>query len=252
MVKTHHPSSAQYGNNGIGDSQTPSANCDGHNCDRNCDGHGDTDDGCPVGRHGYLLPPKKASVRPFTGIKMSSPEAGGVSKLVVSRQLTLSVLIATFEMYRYERFNVECHLDPNIGKETVKERTVTPCKESLPTSRGPHRKRFLEVQPEIRARMTNDRKTLLAEEHPSAKRNLSLVGGCADTPVDLVAGGNTDGNRPCLGNGQTVLMRTPTQVEFVECWMGWGDIFRFDLSIRRRFSTSIFNFLLHDFHFFTF
>ena len=52
--------------------------------------------------------------------------------------------------YRYERFNVECHMDPNIGKATGKERTVAPCKESLPTSRGPHRKRFLEVQAEIR------------------------------------------------------------------------------------------------------
>ena len=39
-----------------------------------------------------------------------------------------------------------------------------------------------------------------------------------DTPVDLVAGGNADGKRPCLGNGQTVLTRPPTQVEFVECW----------------------------------
>ncbi len=46
-------------------------------------------------------------------------------------------------MYRYE-------MDPNIGKTTGKERTVAPCKESLPTSRGPHRKRFLEVQEEIR------------------------------------------------------------------------------------------------------
>jgi hypothetical protein len=56
-----------------------------------------------------------------------------------------------------------------------------------------------------------------------AKRNLLLllVGGCPDTPVDLVAGGNTDEKRPCLGNGtngQTVLTRTPTQAEFVECW----------------------------------
>jgi hypothetical protein len=46
-----------------------------------------------------------------------------------------------------------------------------------------------------------------------------LVGGCGDTPVDLVAGGNNvDGKRPCLGNGKTVLTRTPTQTEFVECW----------------------------------
>ena len=53
--------------------------------------------------------------------------------------------------YRYERFNVECHMDPNIGKAIGKERTVAECKESLPTSRGPHRNRFLEVQGEIRA-----------------------------------------------------------------------------------------------------
>ncbi len=30
--------------------------------------------------------------------------------------------------------------------------------------------------------------------------------------------GNDDGKYPCLVNGQTVLMRTPTQGEFVECW----------------------------------
>ena len=42
------------------------------------------------------------------------------------------------------------------------------------------------------------------------------VGGFADTPVDLVAGGNADGKLPCLGNGQTVLKSTPTQAEFVE------------------------------------
>ena len=121
-------------------------------------------------------------------------------------------------MYRYERFNVEYHMDPNIGKATGKERTVAPCKESLPTSRGPHRKRFLEVQSEIRTHMVSDRQTLLAEENASAKRNLMSVGGCADTPVDVDAAGNADGKRPCLGNGQTVLMRTPTQAEFVECW----------------------------------
>ena len=59
--------------------------------------------------------------------------------------------------FRYEAFNVECHMDPNVG-------------------------------------------------------------GCADTPVHVDAAGNADGKRPCLGNGQTVLMRTPTQAEFVECW----------------------------------
>ncbi len=41
-------------------------------------------------------------------------------------------------------------MDPNIGKATGKERTVATCKESLPTSSSPHRKRFLEVQAEIR------------------------------------------------------------------------------------------------------
>jgi hypothetical protein len=121
-------------------------------------------------------------------------------------------------MHRYERFKVECHMDPNIGNTTGKERTVTPCKESLPTSRGPHRKRFLEVQVEIRAHMTSDRQTLLAEANASAKRNLMSVGGCPDTHVDVDTTGNADGKRPCLGNGLTVLMRTPTQTEFVECW----------------------------------
>jgi hypothetical protein len=36
-------------------------------------------------------------------------------------------------------------MDPYIGKTTGKERTVTLCKKSLPTSCGPHRNRFLEV-----------------------------------------------------------------------------------------------------------
>jgi hypothetical protein len=45
------------------------------------------------------------------------------------------------KMYRYEWFNLKWHMDPNIGQSSVKERTVTPCTESIPTSRGPHRKR---------------------------------------------------------------------------------------------------------------
>ena len=92
-----------------------------------------------------------------------------------------------------------------MGKDRRTVQIIT-----LPPSRGAHRKRFLEVQAEIRDRMASDRKTLLVEGHASAKRNLSLVGGCADTPLDLVAGGNADGKRACLGNGQTVIMRTPT------------------------------------------
>jgi len=66
--------------------------------------------------------------------------------------------------------------------------------------------------------MTSDKKTLFAEANVSAKHNLISVGGCADTPVHVDAAGNTDGKRSCLGNGQTELMRTPTQAEFVECW----------------------------------
>jgi len=96
-------------------------------------------------------------------------------------------------------------MDPNIGKATIgKERTVAACKESIPTSRGPHRNRFLEVQAEIRrSLMTSDKKTLLAEANASAKRNLISVRGCADTPVHVDAAGNADGKRPCLCNGQT-------------------------------------------------
>ncbi len=68
--------------------------------------------------------------------------------------------------------------------------------------------------------MTNDTQTFLPEANSSAKRNLMSVGGCVDTPVDVDTAGNTDGKRPWLGNGQTVLMRTSTQDEFVECWRG--------------------------------
>jgi hypothetical protein len=99
-----------------------------------------------------------------------------------------------------------------------------PCPETschascFPSLFGPHRKRFLEVQTEIHSHMTSDQNTLFQEATTSAKRNLISVGGCTDTPLDLTTGGNTDGKRPCLGNGQTVLMRTPTQDEFVECW----------------------------------
>ena len=62
-------------------------------------------------------------------------------------------------------------------------------------------------------------KTLLQEEVASTKRNLMSVGGHTDTPVDLDTSGNVDEKRPCLDNSQTVLMRTPTQDEFVECWI---------------------------------
>ena len=64
----------------------------------------------------------------------------------------------------------------------------------------------------------SDKKTMLEGAAASPKRKVMSVGGHADTPVDLVTTGNTDAKRPCLGNDQTVLMRTPTQAEFVECW----------------------------------
>jgi hypothetical protein len=79
-------------------------------------------------------------------------------------------------------------MDPNIGKATGKERTVPPCKESLPTSCGPHRKHFFEVQVEICAHMESDKNTFLQEVSSSAKRNLISVAGCVDTVLDLVAG----------------------------------------------------------------
>ena len=75
-------------------------------------------------------------------------------------------------------------MDPNIGKTTVKKRTIKPCKESLPTSSGPHRNRFLEAKTEIRDHMTRDKKTLIQEVDTS--RNLMSVGGHPDTLVDLV------------------------------------------------------------------
>ncbi len=42
--------------------------------------------------------------------------------------------------------------------------------------------------------------------------------------MDLVAANNADAKRPCLVNGQTVLMRTPTQVEFVELVECWSEV----------------------------
>jgi hypothetical protein len=83
-------------------------------------------------------------------------------------------------------------MDPNFGKATGKERTVSLCKESLPTSCGPHRKRFLEVLAEIHVHMTFDKNSFLQEEAASAKHKLMSVGGYTDTPLDLVATGNTD------------------------------------------------------------
>ena len=66
--------------------------------------------------------------------------------------------------------------------------------------------------------MTSDKKTLLGGVTVSGNRKVMSVGGHVHTTVDLVVVGNADAKRPCLGNGQSVFMRTPTQAEFVECW----------------------------------
>jgi hypothetical protein len=48
--------------------------------------------------------------------------------------------------------------------------------------------------------MVSDKNALLVEMKVSTERNLLLVGGCTDTPVDLVEGDNSDGKRPCREN----------------------------------------------------
>ena len=77
-------------------------------------------------------------------------------------------------------------MDPNISKETTgKERVVIACAELQSTSRGPNRTNYLSVQAVIRAKMQCDKKTLLADADTSKKRNLMLVGGHADNPVEV-------------------------------------------------------------------
>jgi hypothetical protein len=43
--------------------------------------------------------------------------------------------------------------------------------------------------------MVSDKNTLLQEEDTSAKLKFMSVGGCTDTPLDLVATGNATGKR---------------------------------------------------------
>ena len=66
--------------------------------------------------------------------------------------------------------------------------------------------------------MQCDTKTLLAEADPSTKLNLIFVGGYADNTVDLCGEGNVDAKRQCLGKGQTMVTKSPSQVVFEECW----------------------------------
>ena len=76
---------------------------------------------------------------------------------------------------------------------------MTVCAESQATSRDPNRTRFLEVRTDIRVKMPCDKKTLLAEEDVSKKRNLMLVGGHADNVVDLCEEGNAKAPIPWQG-----------------------------------------------------
>jgi hypothetical protein len=96
--------------------------------------------------------------------------------------------------------------------------TPTFRKEQLSTSCGPNGTRFLVVQVAIHAKMQCDKKSLLAAADASKKRNLMAVGGHVDNVVDLCAEDNADGKRQCLGNGQTMLTKQPSQTEFEECW----------------------------------
>jgi hypothetical protein len=66
--------------------------------------------------------------------------------------------------------------------------------------------------------MQCDKKTLLSDADASKKRNLLLVGGHADNTVEVCGEGNADAKRPCLGKGQTMLTKPPSQAEFEECW----------------------------------
>ena len=89
-------------------------------------------------------------------------------------------------MYRWGAAYVECHIDPNISKATTdKERVIAACAESQSTSSGPNRTRFLAVQSAIRAKMQCDKKSLLTSADSPKKRNLMVVGGHEDNPVDL-------------------------------------------------------------------
>jgi hypothetical protein len=104
-------------------------------------------------------------------------------------------------------------MDPNISKATTgKERVVAACAESQSTSRGPNRTRFLVVQAAIRAKMQCDKKSLLAAADASKKRKLMVVGGHADNSVDLCGEDNADAKRQCLGKGQTMLTKPPSQL----------------------------------------
>ncbi len=92
------------------------------------------------------------------------------------------------------------------------------CAESQSTSRGPKRTCFLVVQTAILTKMQCDKKSLLASADASNKRNLMTVGGHTDHVVDLCGEDSADGKGQCLGKGQTMVTKPPSQAEFQECW----------------------------------
>jgi hypothetical protein len=115
-------------------------------------------------------------------------------------------------MYRWGTAYVECHMDPNISKATTgKERVVSAYAESQSVSRGPNRTRFLTVQAVIRAKMQCDKKSLLAAADASKKRNLMVVGGHTENAVDLCGEDNADTKSQCLGKGQSIPTKPPSQ-----------------------------------------
>ena len=85
--------------------------------------------------------------------------------------------------------NVECHMDPNIGKATIgKERTVATCKESLPTSRGPHRNRFEENMTRLKSKMKKIGGTIMSDgwqSTTSATWIATFVEGVTDKSTGL-------------------------------------------------------------------
>jgi hypothetical protein len=92
------------------------------------------------------------------------------------------------------------------------------CAESQATLRGPNRTRFLTVQAAIRVKMQCDKKSFLGSEDVSKKRNLMTVGGHTDYDVDLCGQDNVHTKCQNLGKGQTILTKSPRQVEFEGCW----------------------------------
>jgi hypothetical protein len=59
--------------------------------------------------------------------------------------------------------------------------------------------------------VTINKKSLFAAADASKKRNLMVVGVYPDNAVDLCGEDNTDTKGQCLGKGQTIPTKTPSQ-----------------------------------------